>query len=246
MMSATDMETVEYGGEELSFSITRNANLPAKIRIHVYPNSSIEVEAPENESMAHIKKAVLKRARWISKQREEFDLTRRYALPREYTNGETHFYLGRRHKLKVEIDRRQSSVVKLVKGQIFIRTRVDDKAALKRRLNNWYFEKADKYIRHRLKLVADETSWVSAVPPMKLVTMSKQWGSLSPQGIVHINPFLVKAPVDCIDYVLCHELCHFVERNHSRRFYRLLQSRLPDWEHRKSKLDGLAELILVQ
>lgn len=245
-MSSQVMETIEYGGEKLSFSITRNASIPAKVRIHVYPNSSIEVEAPEEECLAMIKKAVLKRARWISKQREEFDLNRKYALPREYISGETHFYLGRRHKLKVETDRGQSSVVKLLKGQIFIRTRVNDTAAIKRRLQNWYFEKADSYIRHRLELIADETNWVSVIPSMKLVTMNKQWGSLSPEGIVHINPFLVKAPVDCIDYVLCHELCHLVERNHSRKFYRLLQSRLPDWEHRKSKLDGLAELILVQ
>lgn len=188
----------------------------------------------------------MKRARWISKQREDFALSRKHALPREYTNGETHFYLGRRHKLKIEADRRQPSVVKLVKGQIFVRTRVEDKAAVRRRLDAWYFEKADTYIRHRLKLMAEETSWVSSVPAMKLVKMSKQWGSLSPNGIVHINPSLVKAPVDCIDYVLCHELCHFVERNHSRKFYRLLHSRLPDWGHRKSKLDGMAELILAE
>jgi len=244
MINSQVVETVEYGGERISFSVSRNPNLPEKVRIHVYPNSCVEVEAPENESLPNIKKAVLKRARWIINQRKEFDFNRKYALPREYTNGETHFYLGRRHKLKLDINRNEPSVVKLVKGQIFVRTRVNDTTAIKRRLKNWYFEKADIYIRHRLKLIAEETSWVSSVPAMKLSSMSKQWGSLSPQGVVHINPSLVKAPVDCIDYVICHELCHFVERNHSRSFYRLLTSRLPDWEHRKSKLDGMAELIL--
>lgn len=245
-MNVQVMETVEYGGEKLSFSISRNPNLPEKVRIHVYPNSSVEVEAPEKETLSSIKKAVLKRARWIQTRREEFEHNRQHALPREYVNGETHFYLGRRHKLKIDIDRNEPSVVKLVKGQIYVRTNLDDAAAIRRRLHNWYVQKADSYIRHRLNLIVEETSWIASIPPMKLMTMSKQWGSLSPQGVVHINPALVKAPVDCIDYVLCHELCHFVERNHSRDFYRLLKSRLPDWEHRKSRLDGLAELILAQ
>lgn len=48
-MSTQIVETIEYGGKALAFSITRNADLPEKIKIHVYPNSSIEVEAPEHE-----------------------------------------------------------------------------------------------------------------------------------------------------------------------------------------------------
>ena len=74
--------------------------------------------------------------------------------------------------------------------------------------------------------------------------MRKQWGSCSPKGVVSLNPHLVKAPRDCIDYVLVHELAHLKEHNHSKRFYGLLDRNMPDWKSRKGKLDGLADLLI--
>lgn len=244
-MSKLGTHSIEYGGQKICYKVVSNPDLQSKIKIHVHPNASVEVEAPKQENLSLIKSAVLKRARWINTQVEQAKRKNEYVLPREYNSGESHFYLGRRHKLKINIENESPTGVKLYRGLININVRVNDRAAIKRRLEDWYFEKANKYIRHRLSLVVDDTDWVEDVPPLKLVAMKKQWGSLSPQGIVHINPWLIKAPVDCIDYVLCHELCHFVERNHSKKFYRLLKARLPDWEHRKTRLDGMAELILV-
>jgi predicted metal-dependent hydrolase len=59
-----------------------------------------------------------------------------------------------------------------------------------------------------------------------------------------LNPHLVKAPRDCIDYVLLHELCHIAEHNHGERFYRLLSQVLPNWATVKKRLDTRAEVFL--
>jgi len=72
--------------------------------------------------------------------------------------------------------------------------------------------------------------------------MKKQWGSCSPQGTILLNPYLIKAPRECIDYVVLHELCHLKEHNHSPRYYRLLSQLMPDWEPVKARLDRMAEL----
>lgn len=74
--------------------------------------------------------------------------------------------------------------------------------------------------------------------------MRTQWGSCSPKGEVLLNPYLVKAPKVCIEYVVAHELCHLKEHNHSERFYRQLGRVLPDWTMRKAELDNMAELLL--
>ncbi|MCH8867611.1 MAG: M48 family metallopeptidase, partial [Proteobacteria bacterium] len=74
--------------------------------------------------------------------------------------------------------------------------------------------------------------------------MKKQWGSCSPKGRLSLNPMLVKAPRQCIDYVVVHELCHMKHHNHSDEYYALLTRRLPDWQERKQRLDDLAERIL--
>ncbi len=240
------LQSVTYGEEKIHFSVLENSDLSAKIRIHVYPNQSVEVETPSGETNTSIETAVRKRARWITRQLDEAKKARSYVLPREYISGETHFYLGRRYKLKIARNIDSPSHIKLIGGEIKINVRVNDPAAVKRRLVNWYHERAAKYIGGRLLAISNNTNWIASSPALKIVPMQKQWGSLSPEGVVHINPCLVRAPMDCIDYVLCHELCHFIERNHSNNFYRLLKMRLPDWEQRKAKLDGMAELLLAE
>ena len=76
------------------------------------------------------------------------------------------------------------------------------------------------------------------------MAMTKQWGSCSTKGNLMLNPHLVKAPKEYIDYVILHELCHIAEHNHSERFWRLLTQVMPNWKEVKAKLDGMAEMYL--
>jgi predicted metal-dependent hydrolase len=57
-------------------------------------------------------------------------------------------------------------------------------------------------------------------------------------------PHLIKAPTDCIDYVLLHELCRLKCHNHGIAFPRLLRSHMPNWEAIKCRLDGMAAILL--
>ena len=67
--------------------------------------------------------------------------------------------------------------------------------------------------------------------------MKKRWGSLSDKGTVTLNTDLVKAPKECIDYVVIHELCHLKYNDHSKDFYTLLDLVTPGWEKIKHKLE---------
>ena len=67
--------------------------------------------------------------------------------------------------------------------------------------------------------------------------MISRWGSMSPGGRLLLNPDLVRAPTDAIDYVITHELCHLAVPNHSRDFYDLQARVMPDWERRKLRLE---------
>lgn len=78
----------------------------------------------------------------------------------------------------------------------------------------------------------------------RVMAMKKQWGSCSTKGNLMLNPHLVKAPKECIDYVILHELCHIAEHNHSERFWRLLTQVMPNWKEVKAKLDDMAEMYL--
>lgn len=237
--------SIVYGDETIEFCLTRNSLLRSKVRIHVHPNGLVEVEAPPSESTRSIQQAVQKRAGWIARQISTHALTRTHCLPREYESGETHFYLGRRYQLKVIKAAREPSSVALKGGQIRLALTNTDQTTVRRNLNNWYKARAQDYFSHRLDEVSGGVSWLRHAPPMKLVTMHKQWGSCSPKGAINLNPCLVKAPRECIDYVVLHELCHLREHNHSKRFYALLDKHMPEWRHTKARLDGMAELLLA-
>lgn len=239
------IETLRYGDRTTYYRVAASARLASKILIHVHPHGEVEVEAPSGEDPARIRSAVQKRARWIFDNLDEAKDARTYTLPREYTGGETHFYLGRRYRLFVHTERGLPSSVKLTRGRIEVTVPVDDRAAVKRRLKIWYRARAQDYFARRLAIIVDSLDWLDTVPPMKLLAMEMQWGSCSPSGFINLNPALIRAPRHCIDYVLTHELCHLREHNHSKRFYTLLQKCDPNWTTTKAELDHLAELLLA-
>ena len=119
-----------------------------------------------------------------------------------------------------------------------------DVLTVRRLLDAWYRESARDVFSRVIADMAPRAGLRQAVPSWRLLSMRTQWGSCSPKGEVLLNPYLVKAPRTCIEYVVAHELCHLGEHNHSERFYRLLGRVLPDWSARKVELDNLAELLL--
>jgi predicted metal-dependent hydrolase len=62
---------------------------------------------------------------------------------------------------------------------------------------------------------------------------------MSPAGRLLLNRRLVQAPVDAVDYVITHELCHIAEPHHGSSFFELLDKVMPDWERRKQRLERL-------
>ena len=236
---------VRYGRDEVACNVTRNPSLSDRIRIHVQPNGDVEIEAPEDEPIAKIRLAAQKRARWMHRHQTSAKAARSCVVPREFVSGESHFYLGRRHKLIVIEDSKSPSGVKLLRGRIQVTLPVADPAAIKRRLRSWYAKRATEYLGRKLEETADRISWVSSSPKFKLVRMQTQWGSCSPEGSILLNPALIRVPRHCIEYVITHELCHLREHNHSKRFYQLLDRSVPNWRSTKAELDALAELVLA-
>lgn len=236
---------IRYGDDETLCRVRETPAVAARIRIHVYPDGRVEIEAPPDRSQEQIQKAAQRRARWVFEHRNTAIRARELSTQREYVSGETHFYLGRRHKLIVKPGHGTLSSVKLMRGRLEVVVPVADPATVRRRLNEWYLQRADDYLSRKLSDWSSCLPWVSEQPDMRLLSMNTQWGSCSPAGVIHLNPALIRAPRHCIEYVVLHELCHLVEHNHSKKFYALLDRHMPRWQRAKSELDGLAEIILA-
>lgn len=237
---------LSYGDEKIPFLVAENHKLHDRIRVHVDSNGSVRVEKPADIDFSVFRDALSKRARWIARRRAEIAETKKHVLAKEYVSGETFFYLGRRHQLKVVTSNERRSHVRLYRGKIEVWLPLADPAAIKRRLSAWYKSRALAYYERRLKVICTAVPWIDIVPEVRLLNMQKQWGNCSPAGKLTLSPALIKAPRDCIDFVLKHELCHIIEHNHSAQFYARLTQLAPRWQEQEAELDGLSELLLTE
>lgn len=77
-------------------------------------------------------------------------------------------------------------------------------------------------------------------PHIKFRKMISRWGSCHPtRGILTFNTYLMYAPQRCIEYVVKHEFTHFLQANHSRKFYDELNLICPDWKECRSILKAV-------
>lgn len=252
-----------YGNDTIRYDVIRKPKpsdtakkVARKVIIKVHPDQRVVATVPHDASEDAIVDAMHKRARWIWQNIDEFAKQKETVLPKRYVSGETQFYLGKRYVLKVIVDAEQVSSVKLSRGKlnVTIKHEVSKDIALdsqdsrlvkiKPLIDKWYQHKAKAIFHERLAELLPKTTWVTGIPSFRVMAMKKQWGSCSTKGNLMLNPHLVKAPKECIDYVILHELCHIAEHNHSERFWRLLTQVMPNWKEVKAKLDDMAEMYL--
>ena len=236
--------SITYGAIKIPYQVEKRATRKRTITITVKPDGSVLVAAPHSSRMDDVKQAVRKRARWLVESIEEISRRREHVLPRQYVSGETHFYLGRRYVLRIHNGRQPKDEVKLTKGSFQVFTNNSEPDEVRAMLKGWYREHADLYFHKQLEALVEKLPWVPEVPRYHLRFMQKRWGSCSPKGTLSLNPHIVKAPKECVEYVLLHELCHIKQHNHSKRFYALLDLHMPNWRERKARLEEMAEMIL--
>ncbi len=238
------LRSFRYGSDVFSFERLERKSLKPRILIKVHPDCRIVVHAPTDSEEEEVLRAVKKRSRWIHKQVKEFRSQRENITPRKYVSGESHYYLGKQHMLKVIEDSESNPEVKLFRGRFEVTVDQRSPTMIRELMDRWYKTRAKDVYERRLNEVLKQALWVSKRPEIRIRHMKTQWGNCSAKGNLTLNPDLVKAPRECIDYVILHELCHIAEHNHSKRFYRLMKQVMPNWEETKERLDGMANVVI--
>lgn len=236
---------VAYGDEQIAFTLRRQATrVVSRVAIHVEPDGRVEVDAAPATPLAEVLAAVRKRSRWISQHVAAAKARMAHVLPREYVSGESIHYLGKRYRLKVFVEAASAAEAKLRGAFVVVNVPRHDVVQIRACIDAWYRERAREVFAARLKVVAKPLMWVRQLPSFRLQFMTRQWGSCSPSGRLTLNPWLVAAPREAIDYVLLHELCHLKHHNHGPAFYVTLERHQPNWSQVKAGLDDRAELYL--
>jgi len=231
-MITESIHTVQFGSVLIDYKLDFQER--KTLAIKVYPDCTVKITAPHHTPLKKIEQHVKQKVPWIIKQQQDFLAYHPLTPGRLYVNGETHLYLGRQYKLRIE--QSDMNEVKLFKGRLIVLCK--KRAQAKDILHKWYRDKAFIHFKEILsKVLPLFEKYKISKPELYIRSMEKRWGSCIPNGKVILNPELIKAPKGSIEYVIVHELCHLVYHNHNKAFYNLQEAIMPDWKKWKEKLE---------
>ena len=238
----TETYTLQVG--DLSVRVIKK---PIKnMHLGVYPPSGwVRVAAPLRLSEEAIRAAVLSRLTWIRRQQRKFIGQERIS-PREYVSGESHYYLGRRYRLRVHSTTQAGRVEHSHAHFIDLHCRQGASKDHKERLVlAWHRQSLQERIPG---LVAHYEPILGVkVAEWGIKCMKTRWGTCNIRAKrIWLNLDLAQHPEPCLEYVVVHEMAHLLERLHNDRFKNILDRAMPHWRHVKDQLKEGLPLILPE
>ena len=207
------------------------------LHVGVYPpNGRVRVAAPLHFNDEAIRLAVVSRLGWIRRQQKDFERQGRQS-EREMVSGESHYYSGKRYRLNVIEEDRPPSVKIVRNGTLELRVRPG--TGRKKReeiLYHWYRARMREQVPPLLERWEPEIG--VEVSEVGIKRMKTLWGSCNREARrIWLNLELMKKPPECLEYILVHEMVHFLERHHNDRFRDLMDRFLPNWRILRDKLN---------
>jgi predicted metal-dependent hydrolase len=206
------------------------------LHLGVYPPAGrVRVAAPLALSDDAVRLAVIDKLGWIKRQKRLFAKQPRQS-PREMVSGESHYFMGRRYRLRVHEQDGPARVA--IRGlrmiDLFVRpgTTTEQREAV---LLNWYRSQLKALIPPLLE------KWQPLlgvkVRDWGVKKMKTKWGTCSVEARrIWINLEMAKKPISCLEYIVVHEMVHLLERSHGDRFTAMMARHLPDWSSRRAEL----------
>ena len=208
------------------------------IHLSVYPpKGHVRISAPLRMDLDNIRVFAITKLGWIKSQQQKLCEQAR-ETPRDYLDRESHYVWGTRYLLTVA-ERDQSPSVELTHNRMILRVRPGtDEHKKQAILEEWY--------RARLKQTV--TPLIEKWEPLIGVEvkqffvrrMKTKWGSCNPGAqSIRLNTDLAKKPQECLEYIVVHEMVHFLESTHNARFIALMDRFMPKWQFYRDMLNRL-------
>ncbi|WP_338552206.1 SprT family zinc-dependent metalloprotease [Paenibacillus sp. KS-LC4] len=207
---------IEFENQTISFHV-EYGNREKKISIQIEPSGFITVKAPKAASEEVIKRSVERHGKWILEQRKQLAEATKTPQTKQYQEKEKFLYLGKERLLHELMETEGLS-----------------EEELRKNLKKFYFASCKKIVGERLPIYQAQLR----IKPksVEIVESTTKWGSCSSSKHLTFNYRLAMAPLDVIDYVIIHELCHLFHMNHDRSFWRRVGSIMPDYKEKEQYL----------
>jgi predicted metal-dependent hydrolase len=222
-----------YLGQTIHFEIKYKKRTSMSISIDLYGN--VEVQAPKGISDERVILAIEEKWDWIQQKRKEMKDRTLGPTVKTYEHGEKFLYLGKEYPIQISHDLNilQDYVVfEEEKLHIYAKHLEDEK--IKQTLKRFYYQQCKKVVEDSIKKY--QGNFKVKPRSIRITDNKTNWGTCDSRQQLTFNWRLAMAPLNVIDYVVVHEMCHMVHLNHDRSFWRLVGKILPDYKQQENWL----------
>lgn len=225
---------IEISGIKIEVNKKQIKNLHLSV---LPPDGKVRVSAPMHLSDESIEMFIRTKIGWIRKQQEKFNSQARQS-EREYVSGETLYLFGQQYFLRVEYSNKGNSLV--LQGDTAVLT-VRKESTVKQRetfVNEWY----RKLLKEKIEIYLPKWENITGLycDSWQTKYMTTRWGTCNTKTKkIWLNLQLAKKPIECLEYVILHELVHLKIHNHSKDFVAMMDQYMPCWSETRKKLNDL-------
>lgn len=231
------IKTINLNGREINYNLERK-NVK-NINLRIKADQSIYMSANNRVSDNIIEEFLYSKADYILSALDHYADVAKYApKPKQYIDGESFRILGHDRRLKVVLGKK--NIVESDESYITLTVKDLSDFELKKKIMDKWLK---GYCKEVLLAVCEGVypkfqKYGIEFPELRFRNMVSRWGSCQPKRkILTFNISLIEAPLSCIEYVVTHEFTHFLQPNHSKKFYSQLAMFMPDWHERKKALE---------
>jgi len=231
----TKQNTIELA--DISIDVIHKDIKNVHLSVHP-PSGRVTISAPTQMNLETIRLFSIAKLGWIRKQQVKFRNQKRETA-REYLTRESHYYLGQRYLMKIIEQNTAPSVVLKHKT---IELHIRKGTSLKQReelLQAWYRQQLKEVVSKNI--IDLEIKMNVKVTEVCIRTMKTKWGTCNAKARrIWLNTELTKKSIECIEYVIIHEMVHLLERKHNEKFISHMNKFLPKWKHIREELNRSA------
>ena len=223
----------------INYSINKKSNVK-NITIKVKHPNTVTIVSPKSVNNEFIHDLVISRSRWILNKLNEFKNKESENPPILFVDGDKIPYLGNYYTLNVYKEKNTIKCSLIFEENKFIAkvpfniSSNDQYIKLRELLINLYLTEGGKLIKERISIYSKKLNLYHESITLK--EQNTSWGTCSSKGNIYINWKVLLAPLDILDYVLVHELCHLKHMNHSKEYWSLVGTIFPDYKEKRNYL----------
>ncbi len=202
------------------------------------PEGKVRISAPVNAGDETIQLFARAKMGWIKKQIDKCTKKQKQE-DRKFISGEAHYIWGRRYRLDIRYNKKNQVEIYEDKLILFIKE-ASTAQQRERFLIEWYRNQLKEKLPSLVKRWEDIIG--VQVESVRVKNMRTRWGTCNIKDKrIWINLQLAKKPIECLEYVVVHELVHLLEKNHNDIFNEYMDKYLPNWRMMKVKLNQMQE-----